>query len=662
MECITVQVVSPPSVEAGPDNAICAGEELMLTGSKSFPDSAYWSITNAGGMADLSDTTFTDEYGMVTFTPTDPGSYLLTLTTISLCDTISDTRTITVNGVPVQDAILYVRTCEELQADFDLNQADGLLTSSTGSTISYHSTSSDALANMGALSSPYTALDGTIVFARIEDATTGCVGYSEVTLRVVPENGPLGPDKDADGIEDGSDRDDDNDGISDAEECNESFELKDRSLLVGSDPANLQVGDKVLYNDAVTVGGVVYDVVGELTGASFSLPAGAVSIMGNGDPFDLISPEPATDDYATMKLTLVVNGSATAVTPMGTMATIPYIYISIDDIDSGSDDFTDIAGISFVSAPDNTLLNIPSDLTSGNFINGGGPTGFDLYYLNPASIGATNNWQDEGGVTGAAANTLNAIKYEFLNFSMFELAVGVTGTTGNLSNRFSKIVITTCPDADGDGIPNHKDLDSDNDGIPDAIEACGDLSLSLEDCMLNIIDLTELTSGGELDCPTGLYDTTCSTPIDTDGDGLPDYLDPDSDNDGCTDSCEAGVPDDDADGIAGTGTAIVDDCGRVNGTCTIPDDDAWLNDMQQFTLDIIGDCDVLSVSNSPSNVTFQWYFNGDPIIGATNATYSPSPRDYGDYMVIAIKTPTCQVTSSAVTTCCEPTAPAISGN
>jgi len=155
---------------------------------------------------------------------------------------------------------------------------------------------------------------------------------------------------------------------------------------------------------------------------------------------------------------------------------------------------------------------------------------------------------------------------------------------------------------------------------------------------------------------------SCSTPVDTDMDGVPDYLDLDSDNDGCSDSCEAGVPDEDADGIAGTGTAVVDDCGRVMGTCTIPADDAWINDTQQFTLDIIGDCDALSASNFPTNVTFQWYLNGDPIIGATNATYIPSPRDYGDYTVIATKTPTCQVTSIAVTTCCEPIVPAIGGN
>jgi len=274
-----------------------------------------------------------------------------------------------------------------LQADFNLVEANVMVTEISGAIISYHPTSADAEENVGALSSPYNALDGAVVIARIEDPTTGCVNFSQVSLRVIPENGPTGPDKDMDGIEDGADRDDDNDGLTDEAECNTAFDLTDRTLLVGTDPTDLQIGDKVLYNDAVTVGGVVYDVVGEVTDRSLTDLNGAISITGTGDPFDLIEPEPETDDYATMKLRLVINGSATAVTPMGTMTTIPYIYISLNDIDSDSDDYTDIAGLSFASGADNTLLNTPTDLIAGSFINGGGPTGFDLYYLNPASIG-----------------------------------------------------------------------------------------------------------------------------------------------------------------------------------------------------------------------------------------------------------------------------------
>ena len=660
LECITVIVQAPSVVEAGPNETICAGVDQELVGANTVPDSAYWTILSNPGDGTLSDVSTTNTPEDVIFNATIPGTYTLVLTTIGMCDTVQDTREIIVNRAAANDAILYVSTCEVLVADFNLSEADNLIT--TGTAPSYHATLSDATSNTGALADPYNAIDESIVFARVEDPSTGCVAFAEVLLKVIPNNSLSGPDKDMDGIWDGADRDDDNDGITDELECDRAFDLSNRSMLVGIDPANVQVGDKILYNDAITVGGIVYDLVGELTAASFSDPMGAVSIAGSGDPFDLIRPKPQTDDYATMKLNLVTNGSATPVTPMGTMATIPYIFISINDIDSDVNDYTDVTGIAFSSNVDNIYLNSPTDLIQGGFINGGGAIGFNTYYLDPASVGVPTDWFDEGGVTGVAASTLNSLKVEFLNFSMFEILLGVTGSAGNPSFRFSRMEIETCPDTDGDGIPNHIDLDSDNDGIPDAIEACGDVATVLNDCMLDTSAYTVGNTGSPLNCSNGLYQTTCDVPIDTDMDGIPNYLDTDSDGDGCNDSCEAGVPDQDADGIAGIDPLVVDDCGRVNGNCWIPLDTTWIDTATQFQLEIIGDCDVLSAQNFPTNVSFQWYLNDSPIIGATAATYVPNPRRYGDYSIEAIKTATCKVTSSIITTCCEPPAVGISGN
>jgi uncharacterized repeat protein (TIGR01451 family) len=70
-------------------------------------------------------------------------------------------------------------------------------------------------------------------------------------------------------------------------------------------------------------------------------------------------------------------------------------------------------------------------------------------------------------------------------------------------------------DSDGDGVPDYRDLDSDNDGIPDSTEA----------------------------------GPNPSSPVDTDGDGIPDVLDLDSDNDGIPDVREAGGTDANGDGI-----------------------------------------------------------------------------------------------------------------
>lgn len=87
-------------------------------------------------------------------------------------------------------------------------------------------------------------------------------------------------------------------------------------------------------------------------------------------------------------------------------------------------------------------------------------------------------------------------------------------------------------DKDGDGIDNAHDLDSDGDGISDLIEAGG----------------TDANNDGKVDDQQdankdGLDDRLASKPLprpDTDGDGLRDFLDLDSDGDGASDLTEAG--------------------------------------------------------------------------------------------------------------------------
>ncbi|GJM15656.1 MAG: hypothetical protein DHS20C13_09830 [Thermodesulfobacteriota bacterium] len=101
-------------------------------------------------------------------------------------------------------------------------------------------------------------------------------------------------------------------------------------------------------------------------------------------------------------------------------------------------------------------------------------------------------------------------------------------------------------DADGDGIANLRDLDSDGDCIPDHFEAGGGNDSNKDGLSDNFVD-------ADMD---GLHDehdpdqtgNNLALP-DTDNDGIPDFLDRDSDNDGKTDAEEAGGLDEDADGI-----------------------------------------------------------------------------------------------------------------
>jgi hypothetical protein len=89
-------------------------------------------------------------------------------------------------------------------------------------------------------------------------------------------------------------------------------------------------------------------------------------------------------------------------------------------------------------------------------------------------------------------------------------------------------------DADGDGVPNQYDLDSDNDGLSDLIEA----------------GAADVDNNGVIDDLSGAVVKTYTTVVpDFDGDGLPDFLDTDSDQDGVFDLIEAGGEDADENGV-----------------------------------------------------------------------------------------------------------------
>ena len=112
-------------------------------------------------------------------------------------------------------------------------------------------------------------------------------------------------------------------------------------------------------------------------------------------------------------------------------------------------------------------------------------------------------------------------------------------------------------DSDGDGTPDGWDLDSDNDGLFDNREAHPDFAT------IRVLDLAvngaiDVNGSGEIAVGTNGLADPLETSIDsnelnyqvkdTDGDGTPDFMDTDSDNDGIYDLVEAGGVDSDNDG------------------------------------------------------------------------------------------------------------------
>ncbi|KJD36499.1 hypothetical protein PW52_04935, partial [Tamlana sedimentorum] len=124
------------------------------------------------------------------------------------------------------------------------------------------------------------------------------------------------------------------------------------------------------------------------------------------------------------------------------------------------------------------------------------------------------------------------------------------GSSNNVTLQIYELAYSTEIQTDLDSYPNHLDLDSDNDGIPDNIEAQPTVGYVLP------------TYGYDDDGVDNNY-TGGLALEDTDGDGTPDYIDSDSDNDGILDIEENGM----ASTLGGTDTDNdgLDDVFETNG-------------------------------------------------------------------------------------------------
>ncbi len=120
-------------------------------------------------------------------------------------------------------------------------------------------------------------------------------------------------------------------------------------------------------------------------------------------------------------------------------------------------------------------------------------------------------------------------------------------------------------DSDGDGYSDYLDLDSDNDGIPDNVEAQPTVGYLVPEATWADADADGLADQYDDDdgAATG---SKGLVPVDTDGDNIADFLDPDSDNDGYTD-CEegnsAGTPSTDCPILVANTTAPTDLNGMI---------------------------------------------------------------------------------------------------
>ncbi|MEJ8802175.1 cadherin domain-containing protein [Pontibacter sp. H249] len=124
-----------------------------------------------------------------------------------------------------------------------------------------------------------------------------------------------------------------------------------------------------------------------------------------------------------------------------------------------------------------------------------------------------------------------------LSLGRYTSAGGANGLANALETTSDSGVLNyTVYDTDNDTLHDYLDVDSDNDGILDNLEAQASgtrlLPVGADADKDGVDDRFDVSCG----CTTA---GTSIIPIDTDSDGVPDFLDLDSDNDGMTDTEEA---------------------------------------------------------------------------------------------------------------------------
>jgi gliding motility-associated-like protein len=292
---------------------------------------------------------------------------------------------------------------------------------------------------------------------------------------------------DNDGIIDNIDFDNDNDGITN---CNESY--GDQILNI----ANTSAG-------TVSVGAYNNSFTGAVT---TSTTASTTPFVGSAD------------------------GSFISTVPAGKTNFVTYTMTFTQPISLGMDYITTANPTDLLNSTAEYIVNSPINKT--------------ISVLNPTNQLLIDTNYD--GIYESGVTQYSSFEIRFILNSAVALAAG-TGTfrfLTNFSNTISfthknlsdatenkvslKFYATCVPiDSDNDGISDQFDYDSDNDGIIDYIEAQG--------ASFTPISNTDANNDG-IDDAFG----TGVTVVDSDGDGVLDYLDLDSDNDGVYDLNESG--------------------------------------------------------------------------------------------------------------------------
>jgi large repetitive protein len=139
-------------------------------------------------------------------------------------------------------------------------------------------------------------------------------------------------------------------------------------------------------------------------------------------------------------------------------------------------------------------------------------------------------------VVGTTGNPVQQVTDYSVDFetSEYDAVTDFSGLASALGNLGRAVGVETNVDTDGDGVVDRLDLDSDNDGISDLIESGA--AYTTVDAGNNGVYDSGVNAQG---IPTAANAGAGVTPVNTDGTGAADFRDLDSDDDGIPDAVEA---------------------------------------------------------------------------------------------------------------------------
>jgi gliding motility-associated-like protein len=350
-------------------------------------------------------------------------------------------------------------------------------------------------------------------------ATIGACGTTLIS-DLIPVSS-CGTNQDNDLVDDNTDNDNDNDGITN---CIESY---------GSIPLNLSNAS----GETLTVGTYNNSFSGSFPPAVG--PPAATPFLGATDGSFVTEVTPGRGNSVKYKLTF------------GQPVSISMEYVSAassSNLISSNSEF-------IVSAPVNKTITVTNP-TNQLLID----TNYDGFY--ESGITEYSSFEIRFRLNSNIPLPAGSGTFKFRTY----LAGTFMFTQINLRDEFPvkatfKILATCLPkDSDGDGTPDQLDADSENDGIPDLYESQGTTFSALSNLDNNLDGVDNVFGNG-------------ITPADTDNDGVFNYLDLDSDNDGIFDLTESGssASDANANGVMDGNPAAFGANGLANSVETAPD-------------------------------------------------------------------------------------------